>query len=330
MENNTTNEQDELFGNRPNNGNEGHKSRFDEKNYLNTTLKPGETKRTVTIRILPESLESKKIAIPIQIHPMKNLDKSIAQKGFKAFICLNDEHIEDHDTRGCPICNHSKELFEEANLYKDPNNDVCKGMTDEERTKKYKELCKEAFNYESKTCYIVRVIERGKENEGVKFWRFNERTDGGYRQVLTDLYKQRDAESMQYKNEHLNIFDVHNGHDIVLTITLVGDSKRTEINISDVSFSTPLSTDEKQIIEWVNDAKTWKDVYSVKHYDYLDIITHGGVPVWDNENHKYIIKQPEATTTETTQTTTIYESQPAPIPTPTPSVMEDTSDELPF
>ena len=46
---------------------------------------------------------------------------------------------------------------------------------------------------------------------------------------------------------------------------------------------TPLSEDAAQIKAWKSDDRTWEDVYSVKPYDYNEIIVRGGVPVWKKD-----------------------------------------------
>jgi hypothetical protein len=40
----------------------------------------------------------------------------------------------------------------------------------------------------------------------------------------------------------------------------------------------------------VADNRTWEDVYSLKSYDYLEIIVKGGVPVWDKDLKKFVDK----------------------------------------
>ena len=274
----------------PKKGNSGENGKnkvvFSEKNYLNTRLAPGETTRQVKIRILPVKPGTNKIALPVNIHSLK-VDKQVAQSGFKTFLCLNDGHLEKYDERGCPICNKSKEYFDMANEI--PKND-------EHASEKRKALCKEAFKYQPKTAYIVRVIERGKEDEGVKFWRFNHWDNGkGCKDQLENLYNLRQQEYADDGIENYNIFDLHNGHDIVLTLTKSTNenvkTEKTEITISDASRETPLSQDENQIEEWVNDPKDWRDMYSCKDFHYLEIVADGGIPVYSPELNQYVVKE---------------------------------------
>ena len=273
---------------RQNTGNNGKsKVVFNEKNYLNTRLANNETTRQINIRILPVKPGSNKIALPVQIHSLK-VDKQVAQSGFKTFLCLNDENLPNHDEKGCPICNKSKDFFNQANEVQ---------QDDEHASEKKKVLCKEGFKYQPKIAYIVRVIERGKENEGVKFWRFNHWDNGkGCKDQLENLYRLRKKEMKDAgMNDNFNIFDLHNGKDIVLTLTKSDkeNSKqdKTEITITDAGFCTPLSKNESQIEEWVNDSKDWKDMYACKDYKYLEIVADGGIPVYSTKKRCYVTKE---------------------------------------
>lgn len=262
------------------------KSTFDVKNYLNTRLGPGETKRQIFFRLIPISPNSNKMTVPVEIHSMK-VDKEVAKSGFKSFICLNDPHLENHDSRGCPLCNKVNELFEKANQY--PQGDDVR-----------RALCREAYKLrdQHKIVYIARGIERGKEDEGVKFWRFNKYKNGnGIYDSLLNIYEQRQAEAkMAGVCDNYNVFDLYNGHDIVLTITRSEkdgeqNGDKTEISIMDSSFQTPLSNDPNKINEWINDPKDWREMYTTKSYDYLQIIANGGIPYFDRANQKWVDKE---------------------------------------
>ena len=61
---------------------------------------------------------------------------------------------------------------------------------------------------------------------------------------------------------------------------------------------SPLSEDAAQSAEWLADARTWEDVYSVRTYDYLEIIVKGGDPVWDKEGKRFVDKATLAATEE--------------------------------
>ena len=42
--------------------------------------------------------------------------------------------------------------------------------------------------------------------------------------------------------------------------------------------------------KWVYDSKKWEDVYSIKPYDYMDIVVQGEYPVWSKTLNRYIAK----------------------------------------
>lgn len=63
--------------------------------------------------------------------------------------------------------------------------------------------------------------------------------------------------------------------------------------MTDASLATPLSKDIEQANAWIRDPKTWKDAYSVKGYEYLEIIADGKIPVRDKISGTYIGKTEE-------------------------------------
>lgn len=259
---------------------------FNEKNYFNDKLRKGETKKESRIRILPingseeyfKDFSNFKAFFVTNIHSLK-VRKEVSGGGFKKYFCLDDVNLSDRNER-CPLCEKSKELYALANN--------CEIEAEK------KSLLKAAGEYKARKSYIVRVIERGHEEDGVKFWRFNAHSDGnGVFDLLKKLYNIRNNESIEATGEKYNIFDLKNGKDIIVTSTYNPNTDRTSISIADSGFSTPLSKDENQMMEWINDPKTWKDVYSIKSEDYLRIIADGGIPVWDNDKRGYVRKAEE-------------------------------------
>lgn len=248
------------------------KNDFDVKNYLNTKL-GDENERNITIRILPVSSEDGNFRIAVKTHNLK-VSKRIAGSGFKSFLCLNDPQVPDYNPSvHCPICEKSQYYFNEAKKYRE---------TEPERSKS---LFMKACSLRAKTTYIVRVIERGKENEGVKFWRFNENTQGkGIYDSLIALYKQRKDDMAEEGIKNYNIFDLDEGRDIVLNLkkTVRSDGQEgVAIQITDKSINKPLTNDVEQGNAWINDVKRWYNAYTVKSYDYLSIIADDKIPYMD-------------------------------------------------
>lgn len=258
------------------------KKEFNANNYLNTKLEDGETERTVTIRILPVSSEDGNFRIAVKTHNLK-VSRRIAASGFKSFLCLNDPQVPGYSEEvPCPLCQKAEYYFEEAKKIR---------QTDPEKSKA---LFMKACSLKNKTTYIVRVIERGKEEQGVKFWRFNENTQGkGIYDSLIALYKQRKEDMKEAGVDNYNIFDLDNGRDIVLNIkkTVRSDGQKgVAIQITDKSISKPLTTDVELGNAWINDVKKWYEAYAVKTPDYLQIVADDNIPFFDKMSGTFVPK----------------------------------------
>lgn len=261
------------------------KTEFNEKNYLNTRLSDGEDEREFNVRIiLTEDIDGRfKVAIPIETHSIMLNDKqqkakTISKSKFKSFICLNDPHIhnaDDDNHCGCPLCDKKKELFVEAEATS------TKGTAD------WKAKCKNAYKYESKITYVVRCIERGKEDEGVKFWRFNKRDDG------SGIYDQLLNIAKLYSKHGIKVYDYQTGYDLVVKLTkdpdpTPGAPVKTNVTVCADVVSSPLAETQEEIDSIINDPKDWRDMYSTKSYDYLKIVADGESPIWSREANKFV------------------------------------------
>lgn len=257
---------------------------FDPKNYLDLNLKDHEATKTVKVRFLPISASDSTVFFYITTHALK-VDKEIAKSGFKSYVCLNDEKVES--TEECPICKKSKELFDMSAKARQEGNEALS-----------KSLFKEACSLKKKRTFIVRVIDRDNEEEGVKFWRFNENSKGeGIYDKLMSLYNTRKQESLDEGEDGYNIFDLYEGKDIIINVSKsqipdgFGGIKDTKsYNITDSGNRKPLSKDIEKANSWLNDEKTWKDVYSNKTADYLELVVNGKIPVYNKELGMYVEK----------------------------------------
>ncbi len=260
------------------------KQLFNPSNYLNTRLGDNETSRTFNIRVIltPDNDGKYKVAIPTEVHNIvlntkQQKAKLISNSKFKSFICLNDSHLMNDGGNAivkCPFCEKKDEIIAEANkiIINENDNDEVKKA----KALKKKAILKEGYSNESKIAYVVRCIERGKEEEGVKFWRFNQHDDK--KGIFDTLY----GFCKTYANRGVNIFDYENGYDIIVTLNKSSDGK-TVINLMPDVLPSPLSTDENQKNLWLNDTKDWRDMYRAKSYDYLKIVADGETPVWDKD-----------------------------------------------
>tara|TARA_R110000851_G_scaffold151543_1_gene292776 strand:- start:253 stop:1008 length:756 start_codon:yes stop_codon:yes gene_type:complete len=173
-----------------------------------------------------------------------------------------------------------------------------------------------ARSYRSQKFYIVKVIDKDKEEDGVKFWRFkhNWKGDGPIDKIIPIWQKKGD------------VTDAKEGRDLILMLQAVplpgGRGEYTTVSAVMYEDPSTLSSDETQMKEWVGDERTWKDVYSQKPVEYLEAIAKGLDPIWDSELKKYIYDDPNDIK-NTTDTTTIGSKEDS-------QANEPESEDLPF
>ena len=226
---------------------------------------------------------------------------------WKTFACLKHQKGE-----ACPFCEAREELLATGK------------ESDKELAKKYN----------ARKMYVVKVIDRENEEWGVKFWRFNHdyRKEGIFDKIhglLTALKTNKD------------ITNVTTGRDLAISIQR-NQNKIPVVTSIAAQDATPLSEDAEQAEKWLNDARTWEDVYSVRTYDYLEIIVKGGVPVWDKDEKKFVDKEAlkaDSSSTQEEEITMGIDNVKAnlqaatvvePKATETSVTTEDEEDDLPF
>ena len=202
------------------------------------------------------------------------VNKEVSPSGWKTFVCPI-RNIKDGEPMGdgCPFCEtHAKARELKAHALDEPTKN------------KYGDV---EFINRVKEMWIVRCIERGHEEDGVKFWMFNasKKNDGVYDKII-NLANIR-AESAARKGNKYSIFDINNGLDLIITLKKDSNNK-TSIQVVDDGFPSPLTTDKELGMSWIQDEKKWYEVYTVKPYEYMAIVALGGVPVYDKEFGKYV------------------------------------------
>lgn len=226
--------------------NNENKKEYDLKNYFNTFIKEGVKSGTKTVRILPTSDGSSPF-VELEAHKIKVDDE------WKTFPCLKQEKGE-----ACPFCEAREALLATGK------------ESDKELAKKYS----------ARKMYVVKVIDRDNEEEGVKFWRFNHdyRKEGIFDKIMGVLNAIKK-----------DVTDAEIGRD--LSISINRNQNQVPV-VSAISHLDPsvLTEDKEQRDLWLSDTRTWEDVYSVRTYDYLAIIVRGDVPVWDKEAKKFVGK----------------------------------------
>jgi hypothetical protein len=225
----------------------GSQKTYDLKNYFNTILPKGVNRLTKRVRLLPPT-EGFKTPFDTMMGHNKKVNGE-----WKTFPCLKEENGEP-----CPFCEAREALLSTGK--------------DED-----KELAKQ---YTARQHYIVKVIDRDNEADGVKFWRFkhNYKQQGIYDKIMAAI-----------KTAGHDITNINEGRDFNIEIIRDGQSSVVQA-ISVALDKTPLSTNQDKVNEWTTDTRTWEDVYSTRGYDYLAIIVKGDVPVWDKDAKTYVGK----------------------------------------
>jgi hypothetical protein len=256
---------DEIMAQREEQNVKRTQNTFSEKNYLQARLGPNEDSKEITIRLLPFTGEGGTPFHKIHMHQVR-VNKGVSASGWKRFPCP----IKNGIGTTCPFC----ETAQQARSMK-------KSTISEVERKKFEEV--ELANY-PKNMWIVRCIERGHEEDGVKFWLFSDskQKDGVYDKIYA-IFKKR-AEKGR------NIFDLNAGKDLCLNLSKDVNGK-TRITITDDEDYTPLTDNYDLGLSWINDPKKWTDVYTVKTYDYMSVIVQGGIPVFSKEKNTYVDKE---------------------------------------
>jgi hypothetical protein len=143
-----------------------------------------------------------------------------------------------------------------------------------------------ATQYRSRKFYIVKVIDRDNEQDGVKFWRFkhNYKQEGILDKIIP-IWKAKG-----------DITDPDKGRDLILELTKAKTPKGAFYTvIQTVMYDDPAAISEEtdQMVDWVGDEMTWEDVYSKKPVEYLEAIARGETPRWDSEKGGYVYSNNE-------------------------------------
>jgi hypothetical protein len=175
-----------------------------------------------------------------------------------------------------------------------------------------------ATQYRSRKFYIVKVVDRDNEQDGVKFWRFkhNYKQEGILDKIIP-IWKAKG-----------DITDSDNGRDLILELTKAKTPKgATYTVIQTVMYDdpTPISDDSDQMGDWVGNEMTWEDVYSKKPVEYLEAIARGESPRWDSEKGGYAYSNNETSEVSMGGKKTVSINEIA-----DPQVNDETDEELPF
>jgi hypothetical protein len=172
-----------------------------------------------------------------------------------------------------------------------------------------------ASQYRSRLFYIVKVIDRDNEQDGVKFWRFkhNYKQEGVLDKILP-IWKAKG-----------DVTNAEKGRDLIIELTRAKTPQGKEYTvIQTIMYDDPQALHEdKAIMEgWIQDELTWNDVYSKKPVEYLEAVAVGETPMWSSELKKYVYGEAaEISLGGSKQETT---------PVVDPQANEEPSEDLPF
>jgi hypothetical protein len=214
--------------------------------YFATNLAKGKEVGSKKFRILPPKSGESPFK-ELYYHEMKLGDKWVK------LHCLRK-----NDKERCPLCEVRDELLKTG---KKEDKDI-------------------AQSYNPRKFYITKGIDRDREEDGPKFWRFRHsfKKTGNLDKIVPLFTAKGD------------ITDPNKGRDIIISVGRddSGYSKVTSIMLEDQG---PLSEDKDQAQEWINNPLTPADVYSKKTFEYLNIVALGSEPYWDKDTEKYITKE---------------------------------------
>ena len=178
-----------------------------------------------------------------------------------------------------------------------------------------------AGNYRSRMFYIVKVIDRDAEDDGVKFWRFkhNYKKEGILDKIIPIWRAKGD------------VTDPQKGRDLILELTKSktnSGSYYTVIQAVMYDDPQPISDNEDTLKSWVEDELTWADVYSKKPVEYLEAIARGETPRCDSDSGKYAYS--DSTVDETVIGGKSKPSSSKVEKTPDPQADSDPDQDMPF
>jgi len=141
-----------------------------------------------------------------------------------------------------------------------------------------KELAKA---YKPRKFYIVKVIDRDNEADGVKFWRFkhNYKNEGILDKIIP-IWKAKG-----------DITDPVNGRDLIIELAKAKTPKGATYTVIQTVMHddpSPVHSDSETSKSWIEDPLTWADVYSKKPVEYLEAIARGETPRWSSDLGKYV------------------------------------------
>jgi len=212
-------------------------------------------------------------------------DPKVPKLGEDGKPIVNDQGAPLMIPAPCPLCARNLEWLAKQDqslkgIKKENLNDAQKVIW-----AKNLEIYKEAIKWEAKKFYIVRGIDKGKEKDGVKFWRFkhNYKNQGTLDKLLPIL-------EMYMTDSQADFSDAQTGTDlnIVMTDSEFNGHVYKAISAITAKGKSPLHADAVVAQSWLDDDVTWRDVFKPKQapnmppYEFLVAVANGTNPYWED------------------------------------------------
>jgi len=241
---------------------------YDKKNYVNTKLEDNELEKEFQLRIIPLTNDSDDIFEEVYFHWDNKAQKSL--------VCpKRTKHVPDGTNKECPYCDVEEGFWAEYRVEKD-----------ETRKKSYMASANE---HKAQPSSVFRTIQRENGiSDGPKFWKVSEA-------VVDDV----ESAKNQNKKANINIFDLKTGKDLFVKFKKEEKKQKngkTKLQTKYASLyadlaQTPALEDEKLLNEWVSDEKKWYNVFTLKSYEFMEIVLNGGEPWFHKPLDKWIDKK---------------------------------------
>lgn len=248
---------------------------------------------TEKIRILPNSTGNFKTVAyfhNIQITVGNGIKRNVA-----IYCPKHNDAKVDGKYQPCPLCEKSDAILAKQDNTIKYVKKVNMTPQQLEINEKNKLIFAEAMKFKARKHYILKIIDKGVEKDGVKFWRFKE----NYKK--TGVMDKLEPILNQYLNKYNKSFlSELEGTDVTLmTQNLENTFKRGTFYRSVVA----IATDEPSLLhqdplvrqQWLNDKTSWRDVFKPKKapnvtpQQFMEMVLNGVEPYWDDsdQNNKH-------------------------------------------
>ena len=242
-------------------------------------------------------------------------DGKVQAKNDKGELVFNEQGQPVMIPVKCPLCDEAKRLLatQDKSILSKKKEEYT--QNDKDIKEKNNKIYAASKRIEAKKFFMIKGIDRGKEKDGVKYWRFkfNYKQQGVADKLIPALSNWTDASGFHFANKD-NGIDINIG---VVENSIPG-SNYTYKDVSSINTSpvgaTPLHHDPAIANAWLADPLVWREVYKPLEYSFMDAATvlkrlstitsqdkdgipkYGTDPFWDDtdsNNKKWVFPDPQ-------------------------------------